>query len=207
MSDFTYQKSVSGKLETYEWDNVWWEQTSVTDIPRVLYIGDSISCGIRRICTEKADGKFLFDGFGTSKAVDNPYFCETLKIFAMQQGKRKAVLFNNGLHGWHLSDEEYEKNMRKIIGFIDYEIPSYKTIIVLTTAVTDTARNEVVIRRNKIAEKIAEDLSLPIIDLNKYSVEYSEHHCSDGVHFDETGCNLLATALVNEFEKIMVGNE
>ena len=68
MSDFTYQSSVPcSRLENFEWDNTWIEQTNKTDVARVLYIGDSISCGTRRIATERANGKYLFDGFGTSK--------------------------------------------------------------------------------------------------------------------------------------------
>ena len=35
-------------LEKYEWDSLWWEQTGESQKPRVLYIGDSISDGLRR---------------------------------------------------------------------------------------------------------------------------------------------------------------
>ena len=52
-NDFTFQsKRDANVLEMYEWDNTWWEQAPDTDRKRVLYIGDSISCGIRRIATE-----------------------------------------------------------------------------------------------------------------------------------------------------------
>ncbi len=83
MNDYTYElKNRHERLETYEWDNVWWEQANTKDVPRILYIGGSISCGIRRIATEIADGEFFFDGFGTSKALDNPYFAESIRLFA-----------------------------------------------------------------------------------------------------------------------------
>ena len=101
MEEMTYEfEAREHQLETYEWDNVWWEHTEINDLPRVLYIGDSISCGTRRVATATADKKILFDGFGTSKALDNPYFKDSLHIFAQQQGKRAVVVFNNGLHGW-----------------------------------------------------------------------------------------------------------
>ena len=74
MSNFTYEfNNRSQSLEKFEWDNVWWEQADVTGVPRVLYIGDSISCATRHVATEAAEGKIFFDEFGTSKAVDNPY--------------------------------------------------------------------------------------------------------------------------------------
>ena len=99
------------QLEVFEWDNVWWECADTAGIPRVLYIGDSISCGIRRIATQLTNEEILFDGFGTSKGIDNPYLMDSIKLFAEQEGKREAVLFNNGLHGWHLDDEkEYKEH-------------------------------------------------------------------------------------------------
>ena len=52
VSEFTYEtKNITKKLETLEWDNVWWEQTANVTTTRILYIGDSISCGTRRLIT------------------------------------------------------------------------------------------------------------------------------------------------------------
>ena len=49
MDDCTYQfEHLNGKLETYEWDNALWEHADTIDIPRVLFIGASISSGIRK---------------------------------------------------------------------------------------------------------------------------------------------------------------
>lgn len=64
--DFTFQTESNGlALEDFEWDNTWWEQAPDTSSARVLYIGDSISCGTRRTATYVAENKILFDGFGT----------------------------------------------------------------------------------------------------------------------------------------------
>ncbi len=50
MDGFTYEKNdISRKLENFEWDNVWWEQTANASAKRIAYIGDSISCGTRRL--------------------------------------------------------------------------------------------------------------------------------------------------------------
>ena len=77
-SEFTFQSELNGlALEDLEWDNTWWEQAPDKSLPRVLYIGDSISCGTRRQATFAAESKILFDGFGSSKALDNPYFMST----------------------------------------------------------------------------------------------------------------------------------
>ena len=90
MSDFTYQSApTKGKYETYEWDNIWWEQTGNEPAKRILYIGDSISCGTRHFITSLSESKVLCDGFGTSKALDNPYFKPSLELFMKQQSKKQ----------------------------------------------------------------------------------------------------------------------
>ena len=91
--------------ETYEWDNTWIEHADDSNRKRVLYIGDSISCGTRHIATNLTDCRILFDGFGTSKALDNPYFEDMLRLVAARESRRDAVLFNNGFHGFHLDDK------------------------------------------------------------------------------------------------------
>ena len=120
MSIFTYEfEDRASCLETYEWDNNWLEQTGDTDAKRVLYIGDSISCAVRRLSTAVAENAILFDGVATSKAVDNPYLFDTISLFADQQRGRSAVLFNSGLHGPHLDDateyKHYYENILKLL--------------------------------------------------------------------------------------------
>ena len=95
--------------EYIEWDNAWMEQTTNQNARRILYIGDSITVGTRGVVNSMAGGAVVFDNYGTSKALDNPYFFESLSLFAAQQPRRDAVFFNNGLHGWHLTEEQYEE--------------------------------------------------------------------------------------------------
>lgn len=89
MQNFTYEnENRNEKLETYEWDNTWIDHADDTKTKRVLYIGDSISCATRTLATAKSDEKILFDGFGTSKGLDNPFLKECIKIF----GKHRKCL-------------------------------------------------------------------------------------------------------------------
>ena len=203
MNDFTYEKKDSAQeLETYEWDNVWWEQAPDRTKPRVLYIGDSISCGIRRIATEKTGGKILFDGFGTSKAVDNPYFAEALRLFARQQQKREIVIFNNGLHGFHLSDgEQYKAHYEKLVRFLLEEFRDTSLALVLTTGVAGP-RNERVLARNDAVRQIAKTYGLLVIDLYSVSLQYAGLRADDGVHYTQEGYEKLAERLVEAVSKI-----
>ena len=198
VSDFTYEKdNVRCTLETYEWDNVWWEHAADETNPRVLYIGDSISCATRRVATAKSGNTLYFDGFGTSKALDNPYFGESVTCFARQQRRRDVIVFNNGLHGWHLKDEdEYAEHYEKMIRFLLSEFDSTPLVLILTTHVADPERDARVCVRNRIVCELARKYELGTVDFYKITNEKPHLLSSDGVHLSREGYELLANELV-----------
>ena len=205
MSSYTYEfKDKSGKLEQYEWDNVWWENADKSGVPRVLYIGDSISCATRRIATEVSAETIYFDGIGTSKAVDNPYFKDTVRLFAAQEGEREVVLFNNGLHGWQLDDEgAYRENYEDLVKFLVEEFKESEVILVLTTAVADAVRDARTKVRNRVVSEIAEKYCLEVIDLYSLTDARRDLISSDGVHLLPEGYKILASALVEKVREVL----
>ena len=197
---------MTNKLETFEWDNIWWEQTENKEAKRVLYIGDSISCGIRHLATKASGNTILFDGFGTSKAPDNPWFIDSLRLCLNQQEKRDAVLFNNGLHGFHMSAGEYEADCRKLLVFLK-ELVKEPVIIVLSTNIRNAPESQSIVdERNAVLCGLGEELSLPVIDLASKALEYDYLHLADNVHFSEEGYDKLAEYLVKEVQ-ILLGEE
>lgn len=205
MKNFTYEfENNPEKLETYEWDNVWWEHANARNLPRVLYIGDSISCGTRRIATQTANEKIYFDGFGTSKAVDNPYFAQSVRLFAHQQGERSVVLFNNGLHGWHLDDStEYAEAYENIIRFLLDEFKDTPVLLLLTTSVADKERDARVVTRNRVVSELAEKYNLATVDLYSIVKNNPELLVGDGVHLKPEGYRLLAEELVKQVNQLI----
>ncbi len=195
---FTYEmKDRKETLEKYEWDDAWIEQTSETDAYRVLYIGDSISCVTRKICTERSKNEILFDGFGTSKAVDNPYFIDSIKLFSAQVPNVNVVLFNNGLHGWHLSDEEeYPKYYENVVKELINHFKDTPILLALTTDVADPERSKRVVVRNSKVLEIAKKYSLKVVDLFEVATN-NKHLHSDGVHFQPAGYELIADTILN----------
>ena len=202
MSMFTYEtKNTKTPLETYEWDNVWIEQTEDNTSNRVLYIGDSISCNTRRLATEVSENQYLFDGFGTSKSLDNPYFFDAVRLFTAQLNKIETVIFNNGLHGWHLDDDtEYREYYEKAVKFLTEEFSGKKIYIVLTTTVEDAKREERVKARNAVACDLAKKYDLPIIDLYSISAEYVSLRCPDGVHYNADGYRKFAAKILESIK-------
>lgn len=205
MDNFTYENNDRvTPLETYEWDNVWIQRTDDKKSPRVLYIGDSISCALRVFGNGVTKEEILIDSFGTSKAIDNAYFWDALRLFSLQEGHRDIVLFNNGLHGWHLDDEKdypayYERMLCKILD----EFKDSKVVIVLTTAVAKEERHERVKVRNGFVKTIAGKYGLDIIDLYEISSENMDLLGDDGVHFTADGYQKISEYLVDEIRKIL----
>ena len=196
MSRFTYETNDTlRKLETYEWDNVWWEQTANETAKRILYIGDSISCGARHFITRLSNSEILCDGFGTSKAIDNPYFKPSLELCLKQQSKCDAILFNNGLHGWHLSVEEYEKYYDDMLSFL-VKIGKPLFIVLTTDDIAKPQRSEMAKARNEAVKALAQKYNLPIIDLHTVAINNPECHIPDGVHFNDAGNELLAKCIL-----------
>ena len=182
--------------ENIEWDNTWMEQTRNKNARRILYVGDSITVGTRGHVNAMAGGEFVFDNYGTSKALDNPAFFDSLALFAAQQPSRAAVFFNNGLHGWHLSEEEYETLYAAMLDKLTATFGNVPILPMLTTFTTHEGfPNHRVMARNAIVERLARERGLQVIDL--YSVaEANREHLSDGVHFQNEGYVALAEELL-----------
>ena len=200
MSQDTYQfDKKTTKLETFEWDDIWFEKTSATPEMRIAYIGDSISRGTRRLITALSDGKILCDGYATSKALDNPCLFPQISLFAKQQGHCDAVLFNNGLHGWHLDDEkEYPELLEKMLVFLKKEFSDARIILVLTTFITDEKRNQRVQKRNSAAIRICEKLGIEFLDLYTLPKDNAHLLIADGVHFTPEGYEKIAAAAIRK---------
>lgn len=198
MSDFTYEtENRLNKYETYEWDDMWIEHANEIGRKRAAYIGDSVSVGTRRIATARTNEEILFDGFGTSKALDNPYFKDSIRLFLNQVPNIDTVLFNNGLHGWHLDDEtEYKALYDEMIKFILGEIKGAKLYILLTTAVVRGNDNDRVKRRNVAAREVAEKYSIPVIDLYDITSVNVDKLSDDGIHPTEPLYEKIADEII-----------
>ena len=204
MSRFTFEaEGTTHKLERLEWDNVWFEEATHPENKRVLYIGDSISCGTRHQATLATDGKICFDGYGTSKAVDNPYFKDSIRLYAAQQERRNAVIFNNGLHGFHLSTEEYAEHYEDMVKFLIEEFSGTTVALVLSTTVREEDTAKKVIERNCAVLEIAAKYDLPIIDIHTLSVARLGEIDEDGVHFSQAGYMPFAEVIVKRLKELV----
>lgn len=202
MSKYTYEAADrKERLETYEWDRAWIDHATDLSGKRVLYIGDSISDGTRELLVKKADGAFYVDGFATSKGIDNPYFQEMLDLYLRQEERQDVILFNNGLHGWHLSEEEYEYHYEEMIKFLMTK--NENLFLLLTTHLANADRVERVLKRNDVVKALAKKYNVSVIDLYTPSASSPDLLFPDGVHFEPAGYTLLAETIIDAIgEKI-----
>lgn len=216
MEGFTYESGeVSGRIETYEWDNLWWEKPALADKDRVLIIGDSISCGYRGFVNELFAEAVCADGLGTSKAADSPWYEKTLAYMASQRADYRLVQFNNGLHGWHLTDEGgYRDGCRALLLRIRALFPRAALVIALTTPARDkenlsrfSARNERVLARNASLRALALELGVPVLDLYEPLEKRPELFRDDGVHLLEEGYRVLAARCASCYRELLGAEE
>ena len=197
MSEFTYEKEdIKVSLERYEWDNLWWEETGIKDSDRVLVIGDSISCGYRRKISECSGMKLIADGLGTSKGIDNPLYFKLVNYMLENYSNYKYVIVNNGLHGWHLSEDEYEKFYRNFLEMLSEKFDKDKIYIALTTPLQSDERNARVIERNKRAEKLSHEFGFKALDLYSLLESKADLYTPDGVHLVDDGYILIAKKIL-----------
>lgn len=107
---FSGCKSQKITREDIEWSNFWWTHESVTSKPRVLFIGNSISRGYFSAVSSKLADKANCDRYSSSRSIADPALLKETKI-AMGKYHHAVIHFNNGLHGWHLTNEQYKKKL------------------------------------------------------------------------------------------------
>ena len=192
-------------LEACEWNNAWVHEANRSDQCRVAYLGDSISLGARNFATDQTGRRILFDGFATSKAIDNPFLTEELRLFFRQVPPERAILFNNGLHGWHFDEETvYRPCYDAMIRFFRAEYPDTPLYLVLSTALRNPERHARVQVRNRIVRELAAEHSLPVIDLYTVTAAHLDQLCEDGIHPTPPLYRQLAAVLAAEMETLLL---
>jgi len=196
--------------ETYEWSNIWWDNANDLKTPRVLLIGDSISVGYCPIVTKCLNGKFRVDRLSNSRAIHAPaHLKET--IYMLNEFSYAAIHFNNGLHGFHLTEKEYAAGLRYYVELLWHESHGTPLMWASSTPITkngkpdtlDKKRNGIVLRRNAAAAKIMKEFKIPVNDLYTKVVGKPDLRSPDGYHYEEKGRELQGQIVANALLKVL----
>ncbi|GAA6257184.1 SGNH/GDSL hydrolase family protein [Bacteroides sp. f07] len=185
--------------EYIEWSDVWISGANKTDLPHVLLIGNSITRGYYGKVEQALRGKAYIGRLSNSKSVGDPALLEEIAVI-LKNTQFDIIHFNNGLHGFDYTEEEYDKKFPKLIKVIRKYAPKAKLIWATITPVRAgkdmkefapiTERLKV---RNKIALKHINRAGIEVNDLWKVVIDHPEYYLGgDGTHPIDTGYSALA---------------
>ncbi len=196
--------------EDIEWTDVWIVDGQGTDLPRALLIGDSITRAYYPLVAQNLKGEVSVSRVATSKSLGDAGLADEL-IPTLKTYPWDVVHFNNGLHGWGYTEEEYAQAYPAIVALIQHHVPDVRIVIATSTPVIDepsrtmdNPRTARIIVRNETAVGVAHEQKLPINDLFQLSFGHPEHYSADGVHFSQDGIKVqaaqVAAAIISVLE-------
>lgn len=184
--------------ENTEWLDVWVPNANAKDLPRMLLIGDSITRGYFKEVEEKLKGKAYVARLATSKSVGDPGLLAEVAL-VLGQTHFDVVHFNNGMHGWGYSEDEYRRSFPLFLETIKKGAKGAKLIWASTTPVRESgnlaefnAKTERVRERNRIAAEVVAREKILVNDLFSLVAGQPEFHSNDGVHFNGKGITAQA---------------
>jgi hypothetical protein len=197
--------------EGIEWCDIWISNANKTNLPRVLLLGDSIARGYYPAVEKRLAGKAFVTRLTTSAFVSDPMFHQQIAL-VLDHTRFDVIHFNNGLHGWQLSEADYRKAFPDFLATLQKHAPNAKLIWATTTPHKPTTNappanssNEATKRvaaRNTIALEFVAAKKIPVNDLFTPLLGRAELY-SDGVHFNREGIALQANQVAAEIEKLL----
>lgn len=179
--------------EDIEWLDIWVPDTHVTNVPRVLLIGDSVTRAYYPDAEKALRGKAVVARLATSKSAGDPVFIEEVTLL-LKQYHFDVIHFNNGIHGQHYSEEAYSSGIRDLIAAFEKCAPGAKLIWATSTPLRESghldrldADNARIVRRNADSLAIMKQRGIPVDDLYALVLDYPEYYAQDGTHFNEKG--------------------
>ena len=195
--------------EAIEWCNIWIPDANETKLPRVLLIGDSITGGYGPKVEAALKGKASVARLTTSKSIGDPVLLTEVAL-VLGQCRFDVVHFNNGLHGWGYSEEEYRQHFPELVATIRKHAAQAKLIWATTTPVRQAGNLSVIAEdtkrveaRNKIADGIVAREKIAVNDLFGLVKDHPECWSADGVHFNAQGIAAQAAEVASRIAEAL----
>ena len=185
-------------LEEYEWTDFWWDNRDV-DAKNVLMIGDSQTRGMRPYFSQLCP-QLKVDMFATSKCADNPDYMREIK-YVLEEYKYEYIFFSHGLHGWHLSIEDYAEKCGEVMDLLTETGAKIIVENCLPVAlagedfILDNERNAIVLERNSVLKELSDKMKLEFLDLYSAVIDKADIRDNDGMHYNEAGYRFLTQKL------------
>ena len=197
--------------EYIEWCDIWISHANETNLPRVLLIGDSITRDYYPEVEKHLAGKAYVARLCTSRFLTDPVLAKEI-VLVLEGTKFDIIHFNNGMHGWQHSEQEYRKAFPKFLATIRKYAPDAKLVCATTTPLKESktlppgnqteSSDERIAARNAIALEAIEGKGIAVDDLNALVCGHPEYH-SDNVHFNGDGVKVQAAQVAQQVEKLL----
>ena len=190
--------------EEIEWT---WEvrpQHADPQLPNVLLLGDSITRNYYPGVVHGLDGQANVYLLATSASVGDPRLRDEIRQFyAMESVRFDIVHFNNGMHGWGYSEEQYKEAFPGFLRAVRSIARKGGLIWTTTTPVRSDASNGAsnprIDARNEIAKTFVSSRSIAVDDQHLLMSHHSDLY-QDSVHFNDTGASIQAAQVVASIE-------
>lgn len=165
-------------------------------LPNVLLLGDSLSRNYFPEVTKELAGVANVYLMASSISVGDPRLPHEIREFAaMEKVPFRIVHFNNGMHGWGYTEEQFKvafpeflRTVRSLTGN-DADL-IWATITPVQPEAFNGATNERIDARNAIAQKFISAVHIRIDDQHGLMLKHRDLY-QDTVHFNTAGSNLM----------------
>ena len=178
--------------EKIEWTWTDRPEAPVAGLPNVLLVGDSITRGYYPATAKDLSGVANVYLFATSASSGDPRLPGQLRDYFSMIGVTFAVIhFNNGMHGWGYTEQQYAAGLPDLVEALSEGAPRAALVWANTTPVlhdsTDGgATNARIDERNRLAAVVMMRDHIAVDDQHGLMLKHPELHNGD-VHFAETG--------------------
>lgn len=199
------EKIVTEKIE-WTWSDR--PEAAVAGLPNVLLIGDSITRGYYPEVAASLKGAANVYLFATSACSGDPRLPEQIRGYFKMMGLPFAVVhFNNGMHGWGYSEQQYAAGLPEMLAAVRVGAPSARLIWATTTPVrkddvSGGASNARIDARNKSAAELMSREHIATDDQHQLMLQHNDLHSGD-VHYTAAGSTLQAEQVAAQIRPLL----
>jgi lysophospholipase L1-like esterase len=140
----------------------------------------------------------------------DPALLEEIALI-LKSGHYDVVHFNNGLHGWGYTEEQYKAAFPALLKTIRKGAPNAKLIWATTTPIRQgegmlsfDSRTERVKGRNQIAQKCIAGKNIVTDNLYAFVIDHPEYYAGgDGTHLVKQGVTAMAKQVASVIERVI----
>jgi hypothetical protein len=203
--------------EKIEWTWTDRPDPAVAGLPNVLLEGDSITRGYYPAVVKDLAGVANVYLFATSASSGDPRLPGQLRdYFSMMDLQFAVIHFNNGMHGWGYTEQQYSAGLPGMVAALRKGAPQATLIWADTTPVLHDstsgpatggssnarATNARINERNRIAAAIMSKQGITIDDQHALMLAHQDTHNGD-VHFTEAGSAIQAAQVAQSIRQAL----